>query len=67
MVVAESAFPRGEEGFPASFRVSSLADINGDGTLEVVMSGEAWENGWVSVYERSGDRYEHRITAGCGV
>lgn len=67
VVVAESAFPRGEEGFPASFRVSSLADINGDGTLEVVMSGEAWENGWVSVYERSGDRYEHRITAGCGV
>ncbi|HEU4320263.1 MAG TPA: hypothetical protein VFS66_09290 [Acidimicrobiia bacterium] len=66
-VVEESIIPAGQSGFPASFRVSAVADLSGDGVMEVVLDGLAWENSWSRVYEKVGDRFESRISAGCGV
>lgn len=66
-IIDSSVIPRGEEGFPASFRVGAVADLNGDQVMEVVLSGEAWESSWVSVYEWTGAGLERRISAGCGV
>lgn len=66
-VVEELVISPEEVGFPASFRVGAVADLSGDGLMEVVMSGVAWENSWVTVYEMTEDGFESRIGAGCGV
>jgi hypothetical protein len=66
-VVDESVIPSDDTGYPASFRVSAVADLSGDGQMEVVASGLAWEGSWVSVYELTESGFEYRIGAGCGV
>ena len=66
-VVEESIIPPSESGFPASFRIGAIADLNGDGVMEVVVDGGAWENSWVQVFELHNSRFEARIGAGCGV
>ena len=35
--------PDDETGFPASFRIGAVADLNGDGSMEVVLDISAWE------------------------
>lgn len=65
-VVAESVIPSDDAGFPASFRVSAVADLSGDGVMELVVDGIAWENSWVSVHELTESGFAERIGAGCG-
>lgn len=66
-VIAHSVIPADDSGFPASFRVSAIADLSGDGLMEIVVDGLAWENVWVSVHELTESGFEARIGAGCGV
>ena len=66
-VVEASVIPADEVGFPATFRISAVADLSGDGVMEVVLDGGAWENFWVSVYELTDEGFVNRIEAGCGV
>jgi hypothetical protein len=66
VIVEESVFSPEDSGYPESMRVSALADMNGDGSLEVVVSENFFEGSGVSVHERSGEGYERRIGAGCG-
>lgn len=68
-VVDESVIPEGEEGFPVALRVGAVADLNGDGLMEVVIGGYAWEGIWVSVHEfqHDGTTFARRLGAGCGV
>lgn len=66
-VVEESVIPEDESGYPASFRVSAVADLSGDGQMEVVLSGLAWEGSWVTIYEFASSGFETTINAGCGV
>lgn len=66
-VIESSVIPPTDTGFPASFRISAVADLNGDGTMEVVLDGEAWENSWVGIYELTPAGFVPRIGAGCGV
>jgi hypothetical protein len=66
-VVEESVIPEDDSGYPASFRVSAVADLSGDGQMEVVVDGQAWEGSWVSVYELTESGFQDRIGAGCGV
>lgn len=67
VLVEESVIPNDDSGFPGSFRVSAVADLSGDGIMEVVLDGIAWENSWVSVYEMTEGAFANRIQAGCGV
>lgn len=67
VVIAGSVIPEDETGFPASFRVSAIADLSGDGLMEVVVDGLAWENSWVTVHELTESGFVERIGAGCGV
>ena len=67
LILAASVIPPNDEGFPESFRVSAVADLSGDGHMEVVVSGEAWESSWVTVYELVEEEFVIRIGAGCGV
>lgn len=66
LAVAESVIPATEVGFPASFRVSDAADLTGDGVLEVIISGAAWEGIWVGVYHLTPEGFVATIGAGCG-
>jgi hypothetical protein len=66
VVVAQSVIPATEEGFPESFRVSDVADLTGDGVMEVIISGWVWEGTFVGVYELTDDGFMARIGAGCG-
>ena len=67
MVIDQSVIPPGETGNPRSFRVGAVADLNGDGLMEVVLHGGAWESSWVAVYEKTDDGFVRRISAGCGI
>jgi hypothetical protein len=66
VVVAESAFPPGTEGYPATLRVSAVADLNGDDSLEVVVDLDEWESDGIAVFEPTVGGYEARIGTGCG-
>jgi hypothetical protein len=50
--------PPDESGFPGSFRIGAVADLNGDGVMEVVLDGVGWENRWFSVFEVAGTAHE---------
>ena len=62
-----SVIPPDDTGFPATFRISAVSDLSGDGLMEVVLDGGAWENQFVWVYELTGEGFVNRIGAGCGV
>lgn len=66
-VLEASVIPPDEIGFPGTFRMSAVADLTGEGVMEVVFDGGAWENSWVSVYELTEEEFVHRIEASCGV
>jgi hypothetical protein len=67
MVIEESVIPPGETGYPASLRVGAVADLNGDGLMEIVLDGVVWEGSGVSVFEKTDDGFVRRLGAGCGV
>jgi FG-GAP-like repeat len=50
-----------------TYRVAAFADLNGDGRMEIVLSGTAWEQSWTAVHElRSDGSAPEVLTAGCG-
>ena len=67
MVIDQSVILPGESGSPRSYRVGAVADLNGDGLMEVVLDGVAWESSWLGVYEMTDDGFVRRMGAGCGV
>lgn len=66
LIVAESVIPATEVGFPASLRVSDVAELTGDGVPEVVISAWVWEGNWVGIYHLTPDGFVATIGAGCG-
>lgn len=67
VVIEASILAADRTGYPASFQVSGVTDLSGDGVMEVVLDGRAWEGEWVTVYEMTDTGSEPRISAGCGV
>ncbi len=66
LVVESSVIPAGQEGFPASFRVGAVADLNGDGNMEIVLSATAWEGQSVAVFQLAEGEFARRLIVGCG-
>ncbi len=58
-----------EFGAPNRFEISGIADLNGDGKLEIVLYGEYYEGSGSSVYELKGDKPVEikMLETGCGV
>ena len=56
-------------GVPTRFEVSGIADLNGDGKMEIVVFGEYYEGSGSSVYEIKGDKPIEikELSAACGV
>lgn len=65
-VVADS--PEQTDGFPVSYRIGGIADLNGDGTMEIVLTTLAIENSGAAVYEwvASEQKFALRLQGGCG-
>ncbi len=58
-----------EFGAPSRFEVSAIADLNGDGKMEIVLFGEYYEGNGASVYEINGGKAVEikLLNTGCGV
>lgn len=54
-------------GAPNSYKISAIADLNGDGKMEIVVFGEYYEGAFSSVYEISGNKAAKVLETGCGV
>jgi hypothetical protein len=66
-IVAENVVLPGTDGFGDHRAVTGVADLNGDGRMEVVVSDHGWENSGIAVYELQGDRLEPVLGSSCGV
>lgn len=56
-----------EFGAPNGYKISSIADLNGDGNMEIVVFGEYYEGSFSSVFEITGKKAEKVLGSGCGV
>lgn len=56
-------------GAPNEFEISSIADLNGDGKMEIVIFGKYYEGNWVEVFESIKNKPVNIKTlgTGCGV
>lgn len=54
---------------PISYRVGAIADLNGDGVMEVILSHLEIESSGTGVYEwiQATGQFAHRLRAGCGL
>ncbi len=54
---------------PAQFKLSAIADLNGDGKMEVVIFAEYYEGSWIEVYEIDGNEAKlvEPLKIACGV
>jgi hypothetical protein len=62
-------FHQGDEEFsaPDVYTLAAVADLNGDGVMEVVVRGRYYEGEWADVFEFKGGRLETVLTCGCGL
>lgn len=69
MVAEEYIKKRIEFGAPSHFEVSAIADLNGDGKMEIILFGEYYEGSGAGVYEIKGDKVVEikGLEANCGV
>jgi hypothetical protein len=51
---------------PAEHRIIGVLDLNGDGRLEVVLSGRYYEGDWVEAYQIEGAKITKLFNMGCG-
>jgi hypothetical protein len=56
-----------EFGAPNAYQISAIADLNGDGKMEVVVFGEYYEGSFSGVFELNEDKVKTVLNAGCGV
>lgn len=67
-VLVEHVAPTPMEGpFVFRSRVIAIADLNGDGTMEVAVASVYWESVGVTVYEFSDGALHEVMASGCGV
>ncbi|MEP7037653.1 MAG: hypothetical protein ABI891_04870, partial [Acidobacteriota bacterium] len=56
-------------GAPGKYELSAIADLNGDGRMEIVVYGKYYEGDWVETYETTNNVpvKVKKLDAGCGV
>ena len=55
-------------GVPAEYKISSIADLNGDGKMEIVVYARYYEGDWVEVFELKNNKPAEvvELKAACG-
>ncbi|HEX8369105.1 MAG TPA: hypothetical protein VF604_11240 [Pyrinomonadaceae bacterium] len=56
-------------GVPSKYEISSIADLNGDGKLEIIIYGAYYEGNWIEAYEMKANKPADIkvLNASCGV
>ena len=44
----------------------AVLDLNGDGVMEIVVSGRYYEGDWIAAYKAEGNEITKIFSAGCG-
>ncbi len=66
-IIAGEFYPKAKEfNAPAEHRVIGVLDLNGDGVMEIVLSGQYYEGDWVDAYRIDGTKVIKLFTMGCG-
>ncbi len=52
---------------PNTHEISAIADLNGDGKMEIVIYGQYYEGHWNEAYEITGEKANKVLQTGCGV
>jgi len=67
-IITGEYYPKAKEfNAPAEHRVIGVLDLNGDGIMEIVLSGQYYEGDWVDAYRVDGAKIIKLFTMGCGV
>jgi hypothetical protein len=67
-IITGEYYPKAKEfNAPAEHRVIGVLDLNGDGILEIVLSGRYYEGDWVDAYRVDGAKITKLFSMGCGV
>lgn len=67
-IIAGEFYPKAKKfNAPNEYRVIGVLDLNGDGSMEVVLSGLYYEGDWVDAYRVDGTKITKIFTMGCGV
>jgi peptidoglycan hydrolase-like protein with peptidoglycan-binding domain len=67
LVVGEFHTAAAEFGASVEYRINGLFDLNGDGSLEIVVGWNYYEGGGTVVYDAAGGQIREVLGAGCGV
>lgn len=54
---------------PAEYKISGIADLNGDGKMEIIVFARYYEGSWVEVFEMKNDNMTsvEKLKSACGV
>lgn len=67
-IVSGEFYPKAKTfNAPNQTRLSAIADLNGDGKMEIVIYGEYYEGQWVEAYEMRANKPVKVLQTGCGV
>jgi hypothetical protein len=68
ILIAGEFYPKAIEfSAPNEFSIQAIADLNGDGRMEIVMHGAYYEGAGSEIYDVSGAKPKMVLGAGCGV
>jgi FG-GAP repeat. len=59
--------PKPEAAPPNKFEIAAIADLNGDGKIDIVVRSRYYEGDEVSVYERTASGFNKALSVGCGL
>jgi hypothetical protein len=48
------------------YKVGGVFDLNGDGKMEILLTGRYYEGDWTTIYDASGDHVKIVTSSGCG-
>jgi hypothetical protein len=66
-IITGEYYPKAKEfNAPAEHRIMGVLDLNGDGILEIVLSGRYYEGDWVEAFRVDGAKVIKLFTMGCG-
>ena len=66
-IVTGEYFPKAKKFTgPSEHRIIGVLDLNGDGSLEIVLSGRYYEGDWVEAYRVHGAKIIKLFSMGCG-
>jgi len=66
-IIAGEFYPQAKKfNAPSEYRIIGVLDLNGDGVLEIVLSGRYYEGDWTEAYRIEGAKITKLFNMGCG-